>query len=99
MIERDASRAERVSWLTPIPLAPVHRPVWRRWFRRRCSCGLCWKTCPDRHLPVPVEPVAAPIRREIESPRWNQPTEIHWVGAADLITRGQAHRANGGPHA
>jgi len=30
----------------PIPFAPAHRPIWRRW-RRRCSCGLPWP-CIDR---------------------------------------------------
>lgn len=99
MIERELSRAEWVPRLAPIPPARVHRPVWRRWFRRRCSCGLVWTTCPDQHLSVAVEPTTAPTRQEIGSPRWNQPTEIHWVGAAELITRGQAHRANGGRHA
>ncbi|GAB3796877.1 hypothetical protein [Micromonospora zhanjiangensis] len=37
----------------PVPLAPAHRPVWRR-LRRYCSCGLRWSTCPDRRAAGPT---------------------------------------------
>ncbi len=39
---------------SPVPMAPSHKPVWRG-LRRYCSCGLLWKSCPDRH----VKPVAS----------------------------------------
>lgn len=81
----------------PIPLAPIHRPAWRRWFRRNCSCGLRWKTCPDKRLAVPVEPQRVEPPMRADPPHWNQQTEILWIG--NLLTRGQAYRANGGRHA
>jgi hypothetical protein len=39
----------------PVPLAPRHRPVWRG-LRRLCTCGLLWKTCPDRLAPARPRP-------------------------------------------
>jgi hypothetical protein len=41
--------------IKPVPLAPVHGPMWRG-FRRWCRCGFRWRTCPDRHATVPTEP-------------------------------------------
>lgn len=80
----------------PVPLAPRHRRNWTRW-GRYCVCGLRWP-CPDRRATVPVEeppppPPALPPHRD---DLWNAPTAVHWVGAANLVTRGQAYRANGG---
>ncbi|MEV0329673.1 hypothetical protein AB0H63_24965 [Micromonospora echinospora] len=42
-----------------VPLAPRHRRDWRTAWRR-CGCGCAWP-CPDRYLPVPVEPADAPV--------------------------------------
>lgn len=51
----DMSRSPR-----PVPFAPQHRPVLRRW-RLACSCGLpSWRRCPDRRHPTPPGPLAAP---------------------------------------
>jgi hypothetical protein len=47
--------------LRPVPLGLRHRRDWARW-GRYCICGLRWRSCPDRGVPVPVEPqwAAAP---------------------------------------
>ncbi|MEU5939260.1 hypothetical protein ABZ807_08705 [Micromonospora sp. NPDC047548] len=82
--------------IRPVPLAPRHRRDWSRW-GRYCTCGLRWP-CPDRHTVVPEE-APPPARPALPTPRnrlWNGPTAVHWVGAAGLITRGQAYRADAG---
>ncbi|HEX5540145.1 MAG TPA: hypothetical protein VFX60_01055 [Micromonospora sp.] len=78
----------------PIPLAPRHRRVWKRW-RRWCSCGLRWTACPDRWLPVPTEPPTLP---RFNRPRWwDDPTVAHpQVGRAGRLTPAGVWRANGG---
>jgi hypothetical protein len=59
----------------PIPLGPRHRRLWRRW-GRWCSCGLGWKTCPDRRWPVPTEPPTPPrharVPKHLSAPAPNQ---------------------------
>lgn len=78
----------------PIPLAPRHRRIWRG-PRPRCSCGLRWRTCPDRHATAPTEPTTAapPPGR----PAWNAPTVANpQVGRVGWLTPAQTWRANGG---
>jgi hypothetical protein len=87
-----------MGWFTrppePVPLAPRHRRVWRR-LRRRCSCGLPWKSCPDRHATVPVVPAPAPRRRN--RPPWADATVASpQVGRVGRLTPAQSWRANGG---
>ncbi|MFI7578466.1 hypothetical protein [Micromonospora sp. NPDC049497] len=48
-------------------LAPRHDRVWRR-MRADCSCGLRWRTCPDRYAAVPTEPASLPAPANGE--RW-----------------------------
>jgi hypothetical protein len=67
----------------------AHCRVWRRW-RRYCTCGIRWATCPDRRLaalPVPDPP--SPAER---SPAWAGPTLIDWYRAAELITPAAEYR-------
>lgn len=80
--------------LKPIRLAPQHRRVWRSW-RRWCSCGLRWATCPDKHALVPTEPQIDP---RANRPRWwDEPTRANpQVGRVGQLTAAQAWRANGG---
>lgn len=78
----------------PIPLAPQHRRLWRG-ARPSCSCGLPWRTCPDRHTTVPTEPATAPTPPN--RPTWNAPTVANpKVGRAGWLTLAQTWRANGG---
>lgn len=83
--------------LPPIPLAPRHRLTWRR-FRRWCSCGLRWKTCPDKRFPVPVEPQVAWGQPPPNLPNWHRFTTARYpsVGRAGGLTPGQEWRANRG---
>jgi hypothetical protein len=74
------------SVLKPVPLAPRHRRVWRLW-RWWCSCGLRWKTCPDRHATVPVEPAAneqaaSRERSATHEPKTQRPTTHRYAGNA-----------------
>ncbi|MDG4794294.1 hypothetical protein [Micromonospora sp. WMMD1082] len=81
----------------PVPLAPRHRRVWRG-LRRYCSCGLRWRTCPDRYAAVPTEPTtpvapAPPPNR----PRWASATMANpQFGRVGRLTVAQSWRANGG---
>ncbi|MEU2614468.1 hypothetical protein ABZ570_23230 [Micromonospora sp. NPDC007271] len=78
----------------PVPLAPRHRRVWRG-LRAYCSCGLRWRTCPDRHTPVPTEPVTPPPPPN--RPPWARATVANpQVGRAGRLTLAQTWRANGG---
>ncbi|WP_431727914.1 hypothetical protein [Verrucosispora sp. TAA-831] len=99
------SRPARPTWFRstrrnqrPIPLAPRHRRVWRG-LRRYCSCGLRWRTCPDRHAPVPTEPTAAPPPNR---PSWAQAAVAQAAvanpqfGRAGRRTLTQSWRADGG---
>ncbi|WP_326559482.1 hypothetical protein [Micromonospora sp. NBC_01796] len=84
--------------LKPIPLAPTHRCTWRR-FRRWCSCGLRWASCPDRRTPVPYEPQSGPaIRPDRDNrPNWDALTVANpRVGRPSYPTPAQRWRANGG---
>ncbi|MEU8260901.1 hypothetical protein AB0C02_09815 [Micromonospora sp. NPDC048999] len=77
----------------PIPLAPRHRRIWRG-LRLYCSCGLRWRTCPDRHTAVPTEPATPPPPNR---PPWAQATVANpQVGRAGWLTLAQSWRANGG---
>ncbi|GAA2716649.1 hypothetical protein ACFY2R_22610 [Micromonospora olivasterospora] len=78
----------------PVPLAPRHRRDWSRW-GRYCTCRLRWP-CPDRRAAVPVEEPTPPRLPAQRNHLWDGPTAVHWVGAASLVTRGQAYRGNGG---
>ncbi len=87
----------------PVPLAPRHRRAWRG-LRRYCSCGLRWRTCPDRHAPVPTEPPngGASAGRISAGPPSNRPSWAEatvanpQVGRAGWLTLAQSWRANGG---
>ncbi|MFG3698446.1 hypothetical protein ACGF5C_11105 [Micromonospora sp. NPDC047620] len=75
-----------------VPLAPRHRRTWRGW-RRWCSCGLRWRACPDRHLPVPTEPPTPPRNTRW----WDEATRANpQVGRVGRLTPAQTWRANGG---
>ncbi|MGC1212528.1 MAG: hypothetical protein WA890_14805 [Micromonospora sp.] len=77
----------------PVPLAPRHRPTWCG-LRRYCSCGLRWRTCPDRHATVPTEPAHSPLQSR---PSWADVTVAYpQVGRAGRLTLAQSWRANGG---
>lgn len=78
----------------PIPLAPRHRRSWRG-LRPYCSCGLRWRTCPDRYATVPTEPAAPPPPPN--RPPWADATVAYpQVGRAGQLTLAQTWRANGG---
>jgi hypothetical protein len=66
----------------PIPLAPIHRSVWRRW----CVCGLKWRRCPDRHASVPT------TADEKLPPYWATATTDEY----DELARARVWRRNGG---
>ncbi|MEV0806939.1 hypothetical protein [Micromonospora sp. NPDC050200] len=90
-------RSGPVGWARnerPVPLAPRHRRTWRD-LGRRCSCGLRWRECPDRHATVPTEPVAGPPTSP--RPEWAGATLAYpQVGRAGWLTLAQQWRANGG---
>lgn len=81
----------RYDGMNPVPLAPSHRPVWRR-LRRVCSCGLRWP-CQDRTRTT----AALSSGRAVDGRRSNSICWTHLsVGRAGLLPRGSGCRANGG---
>ncbi|WDZ83046.1 hypothetical protein [Micromonospora cathayae] len=81
---------------TPVPFAPRHRPVLRRW-RLACSCGLSsWWRCPDRRTPTPPGPLAAPTgtcaeRRVLPSPAYRPPRPGRNAGHWTRVPASRAH--------
>ncbi len=75
----------------PVPMAPSHKPVWRR-LRRYCSCGLIWRTCPDRYPRPAVGRMPEPAWKT--APTSPYPTVLHGRGPLGM-TLGQQMRARG----
>ncbi len=75
----------------PVPMSPSHRPVWHR-MRRYCTCGLIWRTCPDRYVrPAPYPPPVPPWATAVTAPN---PAVL--VGRGPLgMTPGQEMRSRG----
>ncbi|GAB3818781.1 hypothetical protein [Micromonospora zhanjiangensis] len=73
--------------LKPVPLALVHRSVWRRW-RRWCVCGLRWRRCPDRRL------TALNTRNERLPPYWVSATTDEY----DQLARARVWRRRNAGH-